>query len=104
MAQGPAAGLDALDAIAALAEDSALAGYHLLHRVRGELLMKMGNIPEACEGESRPVNLGAVQSCETRTGPLTVWIVGQQEVIPFDALSPTRCLEHSGRRSGRVTR
>jgi RNA polymerase sigma factor (sigma-70 family) len=47
MAQGPAAGLDALDAIAALAGDSALAGYHLLHSVRGDLLMKMGNFPEA---------------------------------------------------------
>jgi RNA polymerase sigma-70 factor, ECF subfamily len=47
MAQGPAAGLEALDAIAALAGDSALAGYHLLHSVRGDLLMKMGNFPEA---------------------------------------------------------
>jgi len=44
MAQGPAAGLDALDAIA-----PALAGYHLLHSVRGDLLMKMGNFPEARE-------------------------------------------------------
>ena len=43
MAQGPAAGLDALDA----ATDSALAGYHLLHSVRGDLLMKMGNFAEA---------------------------------------------------------
>jgi predicted RNA polymerase sigma factor len=49
MAQGPAAGLDALDAIAALGGDSALAGYHLLHSVRGDLLMKMGNFPEARE-------------------------------------------------------
>ncbi len=47
MAQGPAAGLDALDAIPALAGDSALAGYHLLHSVRGDLLRKMGNFPEA---------------------------------------------------------
>ena len=47
MAQGPAAGLDALDAIAALAGDSALAGYHLLHSVRGDLLMKLGSLPEA---------------------------------------------------------
>jgi RNA polymerase sigma-70 factor, ECF subfamily len=47
MAQGPAAGLDALDAIAAAAADSALAGYHLLHSVRGDLLMKMGKFPEA---------------------------------------------------------
>ncbi len=41
MAQGPSAGLDALDAI------SALEGYHLLHSVRGDLLMKMGKFPEA---------------------------------------------------------
>jgi RNA polymerase sigma-70 factor (ECF subfamily) len=47
MAQGPAAGLDALDAIATPTADSALAGYHLLHSVRGDLLMKMGRFPEA---------------------------------------------------------
>src|SRR5215471_7847927 len=47
MAQGPAAGLAAVDAIAAHAADSALAGYHLLHSVRGDLLMKMGAFPEA---------------------------------------------------------
>ena len=47
MAQGPAAGLDALDAIATPAADSALAGYHLLPSVRGDLLMKMGRFPEA---------------------------------------------------------
>ena len=47
MAQGPAAGLDALDAIATLGADSALAGYHLFHSVRGDLLMKLGNFPEA---------------------------------------------------------
>ncbi len=44
MAQGPADGLEALDAIAA---DSVLAGYHLLHCVRGDLLMKLGNISAA---------------------------------------------------------
>ena len=49
MFQGPAAGLDALDAIATLAADSALAGYHLLHSVRGDLLMKMGKFREARE-------------------------------------------------------
>ena len=50
MAQGPSAGLDALDAIdpiATPAADSALAGYHLFHSVRGDLLMKMRNFPEA---------------------------------------------------------
>ncbi|MBS0199652.1 MAG: RNA polymerase sigma factor [Proteobacteria bacterium] len=41
MAQGPAAGLDALPA------DSGLEGNHLLHSVRGDLLMKMGRFPEA---------------------------------------------------------
>jgi RNA polymerase sigma factor (sigma-70 family) len=55
MAQGPSAGLDALDAIAALAGDSALAGYHLLHSVRGDLLMKMGNFPEAREEIQRAI-------------------------------------------------
>lgn len=49
MAQGPAAGLAAVDAIATAAADSALAGYHLLHSVRGDLLMKMGRFPEARE-------------------------------------------------------
>ncbi|HZO54553.1 MAG TPA: RNA polymerase sigma factor [Bryobacteraceae bacterium] len=55
MAQGPAAGLDALDAIAALAGDSALAGYHLLHSVRGDLLMKLGNFPEARDEIQRAI-------------------------------------------------
>jgi RNA polymerase sigma-70 factor (ECF subfamily) len=44
MAQGPAAGLDAVDRIA-----SDLAGYHLLPSVRGDLLMKLGRFPEARE-------------------------------------------------------
>lgn len=47
MAQGPTAGLDALDGAAALAGDSALAGYHLFPSVRGDLLMKLGRFPEA---------------------------------------------------------
>lgn len=55
MAQGPAAGLDALDAIATPAADSALAGYHLLHSVRGDLLMKMGRFPEAREEIQRAI-------------------------------------------------
>src|ERR1700752_1771047 len=49
MFQGPAAGLDALDAAAALARDSARAGYHLFSSVRGDLLMKRGGLSEACE-------------------------------------------------------
>jgi RNA polymerase sigma factor (sigma-70 family) len=57
MAQGPAAGLDALDAIATPAADSVLAGYHLLHSVRGDLLMKMGRFPEAREEIQRAIAL-----------------------------------------------
>jgi hypothetical protein len=49
MAQGPVAGLDELDAIAAPAGDAVLAGYHLLHSVRGDLLMKLGRFSEARE-------------------------------------------------------
>ncbi len=55
MAQGPAAGLDALDAIATPAADSALAGYHLLHSVRGDLLMKLGRFSEAREEIQRAI-------------------------------------------------
>ena len=55
MAQGPAAGLDALDAMATLAGDSALAGYHLLPSVRGDLLMKMGRFTEAREEIQRAI-------------------------------------------------
>ena len=55
MAQGPAAGIDALDAIAAPAADSALAGYHLLHSVRGDLLMKLGRFTEAREEIKRAI-------------------------------------------------
>jgi len=55
MAQGPAAGLDALDAVTTPAADSALAGYHLLHSVRGDLLMKMGRFPEARQEIERAI-------------------------------------------------
>ncbi len=44
MAEGPAAGLAAVDAIAAAA---ALKGYHLLPAVRGDLLAKLGRLAEA---------------------------------------------------------
>jgi RNA polymerase sigma factor (sigma-70 family) len=57
MAQGPAAGLDAVDAIATLAADSALAGYHLLHSVRGDLLTKMGRFSEAREEIHRAITM-----------------------------------------------
>jgi RNA polymerase sigma factor (sigma-70 family) len=55
MAQGPRAGLDVLDAIAPLAGDSALAGYHLFPSVRGDLLMKMGRLSEAREEIQRAI-------------------------------------------------
>jgi predicted RNA polymerase sigma factor len=55
MAQGPAAGLDALDAAARLGSDSALAGYHLLPSARGDLLMKMGRFTEAREEIQRAI-------------------------------------------------
>jgi len=55
MAQGPAAGLDALDAAAALAGDSAMAGYHLFLSVRGDLLMKLGRLSEAREEIKRAI-------------------------------------------------
>ena len=57
MVQGPAAGLAAVDAIATHAADSALARYHLLHSVRGDLLMKMGSFPEAREEIQRAIAL-----------------------------------------------
>jgi predicted RNA polymerase sigma factor len=46
MAQGPGAGLDAVDALAA---EPALANYHLLPSVRGDLLMKLGRYADARE-------------------------------------------------------
>src|SRR5580704_11996466 len=55
MAQGPGAGLDALDAIAGSAGDSALADNHLLPSVRGDLLMKMGRFTEAREEIQRAI-------------------------------------------------
>jgi RNA polymerase sigma factor (sigma-70 family) len=55
MAQGPAAGLQALDAISRLGADSALAGYHLLPSVRGDLLMKLGRFTEASEEIQRAI-------------------------------------------------
>ena len=55
MAQGPAAGLDALDAAATLGGDSTLAGYHLFPSVRGDLLIKMGRLSEAREEIQRAI-------------------------------------------------
>ncbi len=50
MAQGPVAGLDAVDALAA---EPALAAYHLLPSVRGDFLMKMGRFTEARQETER---------------------------------------------------
>jgi predicted RNA polymerase sigma factor len=44
MAYGPAAGLDAVDA---LVDEPALRNYHLLPSVRGDLLLKLGRFDEA---------------------------------------------------------
>jgi RNA polymerase sigma factor (sigma-70 family) len=52
MAQGPGAGLEALDAAA---EDSALDGYHLFPSVRGDLLMKLGRLVEARQEIQRAI-------------------------------------------------
>jgi RNA polymerase sigma-70 factor (ECF subfamily) len=54
MAQGPAAGLAALDA---LDPDPALTGYHLLPSVRGDLLLKLGRFPEAREEIQRAISM-----------------------------------------------
>ena len=54
MAQGPAAGLDAVNKLAA---DSALAGYHLLPCVRGDLFMKMGRFIEARDEIQRAITM-----------------------------------------------
>ncbi len=55
MALGPAAGLDSLDATVVHADDSALAGYHLFHSVRADLLEKMGRLPEARDETRRAI-------------------------------------------------
>jgi predicted RNA polymerase sigma factor len=44
LAFGPAAGLEVIDGLRA---DPALAGYHLLPSVRGDLLAKLGRVEEA---------------------------------------------------------
>ena len=54
MAQGSAAALDAVDK---LTDDPALAGYHLLPSVRGDLLAKMGRLTEAREEVQRAIAL-----------------------------------------------
>ncbi len=54
MAQGPAAGLRALDALAA---EPALTNYHLFPSVRGDLLIKLGRYAEAREELERAIAL-----------------------------------------------
>jgi RNA polymerase sigma-70 factor (ECF subfamily) len=56
MAEGPAAGLDALDA-ATLSHEAVTAGYHLVPSVRGDLLMKLGRLEEAREEIRRAIAL-----------------------------------------------
>jgi RNA polymerase sigma-70 factor, ECF subfamily len=55
MAQGPDAGLDALDAAAMPGGDSRLDSYHLFPSVRGDLLMKLGRFSEAREEIQRAI-------------------------------------------------
>jgi len=57
MAEGPAVGLAALDGIARSGGTSALTGNHLMHSVRGDLLMKMGNLPEARQEIQQAITL-----------------------------------------------
>ena len=52
MVQGPAAGLHALDTLAA---EPALGNYHLLPSVRGDLLLKLGRYAEAREELQRAI-------------------------------------------------
>jgi len=54
MAFGPAAGLDVVDS---LTKDPALAGYHLLPSVRGDLLAKLGRFEEARAELARAASL-----------------------------------------------
>jgi RNA polymerase sigma factor (sigma-70 family) len=58
MAQGPAAALPLVDA---LAVDGALEGYHLLPAVRGDLLLKLGRRPEARAEFERAASLAQNQ-------------------------------------------
>jgi len=54
MAEGPQAGLDLVDALAA---DNALSDYHLLPSVRGDLLVKLGRLAEARREFERAASL-----------------------------------------------
>ncbi len=74
MASGPAAGLELVDA---LAGEPALANYHLLPTVRGDLLVKLDRLAEACpeferaasltqNGRERELLLRRAQTCDSR--------------------------------------
>ena len=54
MASGPAAGLEAIDALAA---EPSLRGYHLLPAVRGDFLLKLGRAAEAREEFERAAGM-----------------------------------------------
>jgi RNA polymerase sigma factor (sigma-70 family) len=54
MAFGPEAGLELVDS---LADEPALRGYHLLPSVRGDLLVRMGRLAEACDEFARAADL-----------------------------------------------
>jgi RNA polymerase sigma factor (sigma-70 family) len=54
MADGPAAGLELLDA---LTDEPGLQGYHLLPSVRGDLLFKLGRVAEAQSEFERAANM-----------------------------------------------
>jgi predicted RNA polymerase sigma factor len=56
MAQGPAAALPEVDA---LMQEAALARYHLLHAVRGDLLFKLGRMAEAREAFEQAASMTA---------------------------------------------
>jgi len=54
MVEGPAAGLDLMDALAA---SGTLDSYHLLHAARGDLLRRLGRAPEAAAAYRRALEL-----------------------------------------------
>ena len=83
MAFGPDAGLEIIDAVAS---DPALAGYHLLPSVRGDLLAKLGRADEARAEFQRAASLtrndsGAFPAARTRRG-LPGRAVGPRPVSP----------------------
>ncbi|HEY6709243.1 MAG TPA: RNA polymerase sigma factor [Actinomycetota bacterium] len=56
MVEGPAAGLDLMDALAA---SGTLDSYHLLHAARGDLLRRLGRAPQAAAAYRRALGLAA---------------------------------------------